>query len=70
MCSCCPLENPLQTPAFDYPQSYSAKSPKFSRAMAMRIGDHVTTWISGTASIVNSETRAPRATWKSRPSRR
>ena len=50
------LENPLQTSAFSYPTSYSTKTPKFSRAMAMRIGDHVTTWISGTASIVNSET--------------
>ena len=51
-----PLENPLQTPAFDYPKQYSVKTPKFARAMALRIGDHVTTWISGTASIVNSET--------------
>ena len=51
-----PLENPLQTSAFSYPKSYSARTPKFSRAMALRIGDHVTTWISGTASIVNSET--------------
>jgi enamine deaminase RidA (YjgF/YER057c/UK114 family) len=51
-----PLENPLQTSAFSYPKNYSAKTPKFSRAMALRIADHVTTWISGTASIVNSET--------------
>lgn len=51
-----PLENPLQTPSFDYGQEYSLKSPKFSRAMAMVIGDYATTWISGTASIVNSET--------------
>lgn len=50
------LENPLQTSAFSYPSSYSIKTPKFSRGMAMRIGDHLTTWISGTASIVNSET--------------
>lgn len=50
------LENPLQTPAFDYPREYSIKSPKFARAMAVRIGDQLTTWISGTASIVNSET--------------
>jgi enamine deaminase RidA (YjgF/YER057c/UK114 family) len=53
------LENPLQTSAFSYPSTYSAKSPKFARAMAMRIGDHVTTWISGTASIVNAETVHP-----------
>ncbi len=50
-----PLENPQQTSAFDYSKSFSAKSPKFSRAMAVVIGDYVTTWISGTASIVNSE---------------
>lgn len=50
-----PLENPLQTSAFNYAQSFSPKSPKFSRAMAVVIGDYVTTWISGTASIVNSE---------------
>lgn len=53
------LENPLQTAAFSYPKSYSVKSPKFSRAMAMRIGNHVTTWVSGTASIVNAETVHP-----------
>ncbi len=51
-----PLENPRQTSSFDYAASYSLKSPKFSRAMAMTIGDYATTWISGTASIVDSET--------------
>lgn len=54
-----PLENPLQTSAFSYPKNYSVKTPKFSRAMALRIADHVTTWISGTASIVNAETVHP-----------
>jgi len=49
------LENPQQTAAFDYDPSFSIKSPKFSRAMAAVIGDYVTTWISGTASIVDSE---------------
>ena len=49
------LENPQQTAAFDYDPSFSVKSPKFSRAMAVMIGNYVTTWISGTASIVNSE---------------
>ena len=53
------LENPGQTSAFDYPKEYSRKSPKFSRAMALRIGDHLTTWISGTASIVNAATVHP-----------
>jgi enamine deaminase RidA (YjgF/YER057c/UK114 family) len=50
------LENPLQISAFDYPKEYSVKSPKFARAMAVRVGNHVTTWVSGTASIVNAET--------------
>ncbi|MBL9177651.1 MAG: hypothetical protein JNM65_06280 [Verrucomicrobiaceae bacterium] len=50
------LENPLQTSAFDYPKEYSIKSPKFARAMAVRAGEDVTIWISGTASIVNAET--------------
>jgi len=50
-----PLENPQQTSSFQYSANYSAKSPKFSRAMAVLVGDYVTTWISGTASIVRSE---------------
>jgi len=50
-----PLENPRQTSAFHYAQRFSNKSPKFSRAMAVVIGDYATTWISGTASIVDSE---------------
>lgn len=53
------LENPHQTPAYAYPPRYSAKSPKFSRGMALVLGNQVTTWISGTASIVNSESRYP-----------
>jgi enamine deaminase RidA (YjgF/YER057c/UK114 family) len=54
-----PLENPLQTSAYNYARQFSLKSPKFSRAMAVVIGDYVTTWVSGTASIVNSETVFP-----------
>ncbi len=52
-----PLENPRQTPAYVYHSRYSPRSPKFSRAMALVLGDYVTTWISGTASIVDSESR-------------
>jgi len=52
-----PLENPQQTPAYAYHPKYSPQSPKFSRAVGLVLGDYVTTWISGTASIVNSETR-------------
>jgi enamine deaminase RidA (YjgF/YER057c/UK114 family) len=54
-----PLENPLQTPAYSYDAKYSSQSPKFSRAVALGLGDYVTTWVSGTASIVESETRHP-----------
>jgi enamine deaminase RidA (YjgF/YER057c/UK114 family) len=53
------LENPLQTPAYAYHPRYSSESPRFSRALALRLGTYVTTWISGTASIVNSESRYP-----------
>lgn len=52
-----PLENPNQTAAFDYRAHYSPKSPKFSRAMAVMAGDECTIYISGTASITDSETR-------------
>ena len=52
-----PLENPRQTAAYDYAASYSPKSPKFSRAMALSCGSHATIFISGTASITHSETR-------------
>lgn len=54
-----PLENPLQTSAFCYGKKYGQDSPKFSRAMAI-LGPEVTAiLVSGTASIVNSETRFP-----------
>jgi enamine deaminase RidA (YjgF/YER057c/UK114 family) len=50
-----PLENPQQTPAYAYHSKHSPQSPKFSRAVALVLGDYVTTWVSGTASIVDSE---------------
>jgi len=52
-----PLENPKQTAAFHYATSYSPKSPKFARAMALSCGDYATIFVSGTASIVDSESR-------------
>lgn len=52
-----PLENPRQTPAFGYGCQYGLKSPKFSRAMALSCGAYATIFISGTASITDSETR-------------
>ena len=54
-----PLENPLQTPAYDYGQQYSPRSPRFSRAMALVTPEQITVWISGTASIVRSEACHP-----------
>lgn len=52
-----PLENPLQTSAFDYSTRYGPKSPKFARAMALSCGPFATIFVSGTASITESETR-------------
>ena len=49
------LENPQQTPAYAYPRRHSPKSPKFSRGIALVLGNRAITWVSGTASIVNSE---------------
>jgi len=54
-----PLENPQQTPAYAYPPKYSPQSPKFSRAKALILGNYVTAWVSGTASVVHSESRHP-----------
>ena len=51
------LENPQQTPAYAYGPEHSPQSPKFSRAVALVLGNYVTTWVSGTASIVDSESR-------------
>lgn len=52
-----PLENPRQTAAYRYGACYSPKSPKFSRAMAVTCGSYTMIFISGTASITDSETR-------------
>ena len=52
-----PLENPRQTAAYAYSTTYSPTSPKFSRGLALCCGEDTTLFISGTASITNSETR-------------
>ncbi len=52
-----PLENPEQTPAFDYGAVYSPQSPKFSRAMAVSSKNTCHIYVSGTASINDSETQ-------------
>ncbi len=53
------LENPQQTPAFAYHPRHSPHSPKFSRAVALLLDKYVTTWVSGTASVVHSISRHP-----------
>ena len=52
-----PLENPNQTSAFDYGTVYSPQSPKFSRAMAVVVEKECLIFVSGTASITDSETQ-------------
>ncbi|MCS7045513.1 MAG: hypothetical protein NZO58_04065, partial [Gemmataceae bacterium] len=52
-----PLENPRQTSAYQYSTRYSPQSPKFSRGMALGCGRDAILLVSGTASIVRSETR-------------
>ncbi|MDR0338625.1 MAG: hypothetical protein LBI18_16255 [Planctomycetaceae bacterium] len=54
-----PLENPNQTSAFDYGTVYSPQSPKFSRAMAVVVKNSCLVFVSGTASITESESRFP-----------
>ena len=56
-----PLENPHQTSAFDYGTKYGPQSPKFSRAMAVATGNECLVFVSGTASITDSESRYPEA---------
>jgi enamine deaminase RidA (YjgF/YER057c/UK114 family) len=50
-----PLENPRQTSAHDYDRRYGPESPKFSRAMAVVADGTAIVFVSGTASIIDSE---------------
>lgn len=52
-----PLENPQQTSAFNYEKTYSPQSPKFARALGVEYEDGGVIFISGTASIIDSESR-------------
>ena len=52
-----PLENPNQTSAFDYGEVYSPQSPRFSRAMAVAVDKTCLIFVSGTASITDSESQ-------------
>jgi len=51
------VENPRQVSAYRYPASYGPRAPTFSRAALADMGnDHLALLISGTASIVGSDT--------------
>ena len=52
-----PLENPRQTSAFDYGDTTARRPRNSRRAMALSCGNYATIFVSGTASITNSETR-------------
>lgn len=53
------IENPRQISAYQYPQQYGPRSPTFSRASLVRIGQNEVLFISGTASIVGHATMHP-----------
>ena len=53
----CPVENPRQLSAFNYPERYGPRTPLFSRAMLMQPAGQRILSISGTASVVGHETR-------------
>ena len=49
------VENPRQVSAYRYPRNYGPRSPKFSRAGCVSVGDQRVILISGTAAIVGHE---------------
>ena len=53
------IENPRQTSAYDYPQQYGPRSPTFSRACLVNLGQEAVLFISGTASVVGHATLHP-----------
>ncbi len=53
------IENPRQTSACEYPQQYGPRSPTFSRACLVGLGQEEVLFISGTASVVGHETLHP-----------
>ncbi|HUG13293.1 MAG TPA: hypothetical protein VMM36_19920 [Opitutaceae bacterium] len=56
------VENPLQVPAYDYPQEYGPRAPSFARATVVPGAQNSTVFISGTAAIRGHETLAPQST--------
>ena len=53
------IENARQVSAYRYPRQYGPRSPTFSRATLVRIGQAEVLFISGTASIVGHTTQHP-----------
>lgn len=53
------IENPRQVSAYQYPQQYGPRSPTFSRASLVRLGQDEILFVSGTASIVGHVTLHP-----------
>ena len=53
------IENPRQTSAYQYPQQYGPRSPTFSRASLVRLGQDEVLFVSGTASVVGHATLHP-----------
>jgi enamine deaminase RidA (YjgF/YER057c/UK114 family) len=55
-------ENPLQVPAYEYPDEYGPRAPSFARGTVVPGGAGATVFISGTAAIRGHKTVAPRLT--------
>jgi enamine deaminase RidA (YjgF/YER057c/UK114 family) len=53
------IENPLQTPAYDYPGEHGPRAPSFARATLVSGAGTATVFISGTAAIRGHATFAP-----------
>jgi hypothetical protein len=54
------FENPMQTPAFEYPEKFGPRPPSFSRATVVTTGRERRVFISGTAAIRGHESVAER----------
>ncbi|MBC8012186.1 MAG: hypothetical protein H7067_19055, partial [Burkholderiales bacterium] len=53
------VENPEQTPAYEYPLEHGPRAPSFSRAAQVTANGRRWTFVSGTASIKGHATVAP-----------
>lgn len=56
------FENPLQVPAYEYPNEYGPRAPSFARATVVPVGNGAAVFISGTAAIRGHSTVAPDST--------